>query len=89
MVMYLNKVYYFDVIVFIVGMGENDLVLRKMIIDKVKLYKLCLDEKSNLVNYDDYMFIFLKELEILIYKMRINEEIVIVKYVKELVNLYN
>lgn len=89
MVMYLNKVYYFDVIVFIVGMGENDLVLRKMIIDKVKLYKLCLDEKSNLVNYDDYMFIFLKELEILIYKMWINEEIVIVKYVKELVNLYN
>lgn len=89
MVMYLNKVYYFDVIVFIVGMGENDLVLRKMIIDKFKLYKLCLDEKSNLVNYDDYMFIFLKELEILIYKMRINEEIVIVKYVKELVNLYN
>lgn len=89
MVMYLNKVYYFDVIVFIVGMGENDLVLRKMIIDKVKLYKLCLDEESNLVNYDDYMFIFLKELEILIYKMRINEEIVIVKYVKELVNLYN
>ncbi|MBD4758652.1 acetate/propionate family kinase, partial [Xanthomonas citri pv. citri] len=78
-----------DAIVFTAGMGENDSVLRKMIIDKVKSYKLCLDEESNLANYDDYMLISSKESEIPIYKMRTNEEIVIAKYVKELVNSHN
>ncbi len=89
MAMYLNKIHYPDAIVFTAGMGENDAVLRKMIIDKVKSYKLFLDEESNLANYEDYMLISSQESEIPIYKMRTNEEIVIAKYVKELVNSHN
>lgn len=87
--MYLNKIHYPDAIVFTAGMGENDAVLRKMIIDKVKSYKLFLDKESNLANYEDYMLISSQESEIPIYKMRTNEEIVIAKYVKELVNSHN
>ncbi len=89
MAMYLNKIHYPDAIVFTAGMGENDAVLRKMIIDKVKSYKLFLDQESNLANYEDYMLISSQESEIPIYKMRTNEEIVIAKYVKELVNSHN
>lgn len=70
-----NKV---DVLVFTAGIGENAYEIRKLIIDKIKLLSLKIDDEANIKSYQDYLCISNSDSsQIPIYKIRTNEEIII------------
>ncbi|OAB48662.1 acetate/propionate family kinase [Mycoplasmopsis gallinarum] len=85
LVAYLNKVGpKIDALVFTAGIGENDDIIRQSVIKGLTAYNVALDEAKNLQSYDDYELISTPNSEFPIYKIRTNEEIVIAKYVKEM-----
>ncbi|QSF13738.1 acetate/propionate family kinase [Mycoplasma sp. Mirounga ES2805-ORL] len=84
--MYLNKLgTKIDALVFTAGIGENDDIIRKMVIDKLQLFGLKLNQKENLEKYDDFKIISNNNSSIPIYKVRTDEEVVIARYVKNLI----
>ncbi|QGS52326.1 acetate kinase [Spiroplasma tabanidicola] len=68
-----------DAIVFTAGIGENSFITRKLVIDKVHLLNLKLDNETNLREYDDYLEISTNESAIKIIKIRTDEELMICK----------
>jgi len=66
-----------DALVFTAGIGENDDLIRKLIVDEIKLLSLKINNKTNKQEYKDYLLISDKSSEIPIYKIRTNEEIII------------
>ncbi|MGL5268262.1 MAG: acetate/propionate family kinase [Spiroplasma sp.] len=69
-----NKV---DVLVFTAGIGENATLIRKWVIEEIKVLLLKIDSKANDQIYEDYLLISDSTSEIPIYKIRTNEEIII------------
>lgn len=69
-----NKV---DALVFTAGIGENAALIRKWIIEEIKVLALTLSDKENDQSYEDYLLISDKNSFVPIYKIRTNEEIVI------------
>ncbi|MBN0919624.1 acetate/propionate family kinase [[Mycoplasma] gypis] len=83
---YINKIGKpIDAIVFTAGIGENDEIVRDEVIKGLKYFGVKLSEKANLEKYDDYKVISSKASTIPVYKMRTNEELVIARYVKDMV----
>lgn len=69
-----NKV---DALVFTAGIGENATLIRKWVIEEIKILALKMDNQENAESYDDYLEISDKNSQIPIYKIRTNEEIII------------
>lgn len=69
-----NKV---DALVFTAGIGENATLIRKWVIEEIKILLLNLDSKKNNQDYEDYLLISDENSVIPIYKIRTNEEIII------------
>ncbi|VEU78303.1 acetate/propionate family kinase [Mycoplasmopsis columbinasalis] len=84
--MYLNKVGKPDALIFTAGIGENDEIIRQRVIDGLSLFNFELDQEANLAKYDDFKLISTADSKIPVYKVRTNEEIVIARYVKQLLN---
>lgn len=86
-VMYLNKIgKNIDALVFTAGIGENDDIVRDMVVKQLNAYDVKLVQEANLDRkYDDYKLISTEDSQFPIYKVRTNEEIVIARYVKELI----
>ncbi len=77
-----NKV---DAIVFSGGVGENSSIVRKAVIDGIKIVNLKLDDKQNENReYKDFNLISSKSSSIPIYVVNTNEELMIAKEVKKL-----
>lgn len=69
-----NKV---DALVFTAGIGENATLIRKWVIEEIKVLTLKINHQANDESYDDYLEISNKDSQIPIYKIRTNEEIII------------
>ncbi len=79
-----------DALVFTGGIGENSVLIRKMIIDKIKILNIKIDAKQNDISYDDYKLISDSNSEIDVYCIRTNEELVIcLDTIKLLYNIKN
>lgn len=78
---YANKVgKNIDAIVFTAGVGENDYVFRKMVVDKLELLNITIDEEKNMDrNFDQYSEISVKNSKIKVFVVRTNEELMIAK----------
>ncbi|WP_029513742.1 acetate/propionate family kinase [Mycoplasmopsis primatum] len=88
--MYLNKIGKEpDAIVFTAGIGENDPIIRQMVVDGINSYNLKISPKLNEAKYDDYVKISSDSSDIPVYKMKTNEEIVIARYVKKILSKLN
>ncbi|QJG66862.1 acetate/propionate family kinase [Mycoplasma phocoenae] len=83
---YINKIGEpIDAIVFTAGIGENDEIVRKSVIEKLPSFGVKLDEEKNLEKYGSELLISTKDSKIPVYKVRTDEEIVIARYVKEMI----
>ncbi|WP_211334701.1 acetate/propionate family kinase [Mycoplasmopsis mucosicanis] len=85
---YLNKIgERIDALVFTAGIGENDVVIRDMIVKNLKAFDVKLSGPKNSQFYDDYLLISTPGSKFPIYKLRTDEEVVIARYAKDLVSL--
>ncbi|UWD34678.1 acetate kinase [Mycoplasma cottewii] len=73
-VKYANYLDNVDGIVFTAGIGENSSLIRKIIIEKVKLLQVKIDENKNTSKYDDFMLISTDDSKVPVYAIRTNEE---------------
>ncbi|MBE4704396.1 acetate kinase [Spiroplasma platyhelix] len=78
-----NKV---DALVFTAGIGENGVLIRKWVLEEIKILSLKLNSKANEEKYDDYVLISDLSSVFPIYKIRTNEEIIICHDTYELLN---
>ncbi|AIA29208.1 acetate kinase [Mycoplasmopsis californica HAZ160_1] len=83
---YLNKIgKNVDALVFTAGIGENDHIVRDMVVKGLHAYGIKVSGPKNNANYDDYMVISTPGSKFPIYKVRTDEEIVIARYAKKLI----
>lgn len=75
-----------DGLVFTAGIGENTPLVRQAIVDAIKIVKLKLDNKKNNSKFEGHKLISLPSSEVKIYVMSTNEELMIAKEVKRLLN---
>ncbi|QBQ08091.1 acetate kinase [Spiroplasma gladiatoris] len=68
-----------DAIVFTAGIGENSIITRELVIDKIKILNIKLDSSLNEQNYEDYLEISSQNSDIKVYKIRTDEELMICK----------
>ncbi len=74
-----------DAIVFSGGIGENSQLVRKEVINQVKITNLDIsDELNQKLDYDEYLKISTETSSIPIYVVKTNEEVMIAKEVKRL-----
>ncbi|WP_029905750.1 acetate/propionate family kinase [Mycoplasmopsis opalescens] len=85
-VSYLSRLEKVDALIFTAGIGENDEIIRDMIIKNIHAYDLKLSKPANLASYDDYVLISSPKSELPIYKMRTDEELVMARYTLDLIN---
>ncbi|VEU60447.1 acetate kinase [Mycoplasmopsis bovigenitalium] len=82
---YLNKIGpRIDALVFTAGIGENDKIIRDMIVQGINAHRIKISMPKNNMSYDDYLKISTDGSEFPIYKVKTDEEIVIAKYAKNL-----
>ncbi|MBU4693509.1 acetate/propionate family kinase [Mycoplasma zalophidermidis] len=82
---YLNKVgKRIDALVFTAGIGENDAIIRDMVVKGINAYNVKLSAPKNIQKYEDFLEISTPGSEFPIYKVRTDEEVVIARYVKNL-----
>ncbi|MGX9395441.1 acetate/propionate family kinase [Mycoplasma sp. 1573] len=82
---YINKIGKpIDAIVFTAGIGENDDIVRDLVVKGLKSFGVRLSDKANKEKYADYKLISSPASKIPVYKIRTDEEVVIAKYVKSL-----
>lgn len=74
-----------DVICFIGGIGENFLMIREKVLEGLEFLGVELDKEINLVRKKGNVKLFKDSLKVLIYKIFINEELVIVRDIFRLV----
>ncbi|QJR44224.1 acetate/propionate family kinase [Mycoplasma miroungirhinis] len=84
---YINKIQKpIDGIVFTAGIGENDEIIRQKVSAQLQAtFGIKISQKANLESYSDYKLISSKSSKIPVYKIKTNEELVIARYVKELI----
>ncbi|QKT05262.1 acetate/propionate family kinase [Mycoplasma sp. OR1901] len=82
LVNYLNKVGpKVDAIVFTAGIGENNSTLRKLILSKVNIKNIIIDDQLNESQIDEYKLISSQDSEIKVFVIRTNEELLIAQNV--------
>ncbi|MCS4536569.1 MULTISPECIES: acetate/propionate family kinase [unclassified Mycoplasma] len=87
---YLNKIgERIDALVFTAGIGENDPVIRDMIVKGLNSYRIKLSAPKNVQDYNDFLEISTPASEFPVFKVRTNEEIIIARYAKELVKSHD
>ncbi len=68
-----------DALVFTAGMGENAALLRELVASKLNTLPVKLDKKANESSYSDYELISAKSSKTKVFKIRTNEELMILK----------
>ncbi|WP_029608620.1 acetate/propionate family kinase [Mycoplasma simbae] len=83
---YLNKIgERIDALVFTAGIGENDTIVRDMVVKGLHAFGFKLSAPKNKQDYDDFLEISTTGSKFPIYKVKTDEEIVIARYAKELI----
>ncbi|MBN4083493.1 acetate/propionate family kinase [Mycoplasma sp. CSL10137] len=78
LVNYINKIGpKVDAIVFTAGIGENNPIIRKLILNKINIKNIVLDDLLNESKIDDFKLISSSESEIKVFVIRTNEELLI------------
>ncbi|MBU4693054.1 acetate/propionate family kinase [Mycoplasma sp. CSL7491-lung] len=78
LVNYINKIGpKVDAIVFTAGIGENNPIIRKLILNKINIKNIVLDDLLNESKIDDFKLISSNESEIKVFVIRTNEELLI------------